>query len=568
MKRVWIGALGALLLLAAPLRADIIITTSGGRLVGKIIEEKENEVRIRTERGPIVTVSREEIDSITREKPEDAYTRRLKGLKPDDTKGLLDLAQWAHDQKLAKETQDAYERVLRFDPENVDAHLGLGYEKIAGKWLKGDELTKAKGLVEYQGRLVTPEERSLLEQGYVKRNDHWVSKEEAEAIDEGRPYRPGGGGGDSTPQPKADPVEKPEKPAKQPPAPKNEPKPDAPKPAEPAAKNEPKPDLPTDDKELMKIVLNSSKKPEERTDAVKALATKGDTQKLALKQELTKLTDDTKKGVLDYFKSNKGAIRTRLAAAVADRRKAALTFIFDKTKYPDEDHGKVGQPEVDRLVGELRRAWQDPLRELMLDKSEKKLMDKLDELKRVAGWLKDPVGVAYDMTKTEEDLAVEANKAVAMWDVGIDNQDQQILDASRAILKRNQTCQTTLTAEERDCIVATNEYRMMFGLLALKVHEGLVQAARKHSKEMVEKNYFDHGSPVPENSSPAKRCAREGAKYTGENIAMGSASGRTAFHQWYTSSGHHRNMLMRHRSMGVGSSGQYWTEDFGADDPQ
>ena len=143
-----------------------------------------------------------------------------------------------------------------------------------------------------------------------------------------------------------------------------------------------------------------------------------------------------------------------------------------------------------------------------------------------------------------------------------------MLDASKAVLKYNETTKTSLTAEERSCILVTNEYRMMFGLKALKVHEGLVQAARKHSKEMVEKNYFAHESPVPENSSPGKRCAREGAKYTGENIAMGNTDGRSTFHQWYTSSGHHRNMLMRHRSIGVGAESNYWTEDFGADEPQ
>ncbi len=487
-------------------------------------------------------------------------------------KGLLALAQWAKDNKLPKQADDTYERVLKFEPDNVDAHLGLGYERVNGKWLRGEDLQKAKGLVEYQGQWVTPEVKGLLEQGYVKRGDRWVTKEEAQCIDEGKPYHPGG---DAPAAPAAEPVEKPAKPQKA----EKPPKADAPKAEAPAPKADPRPaaepaapkaapiELPADDKELMKIVTSSTKKPEERAEAVKALAAKGDTQKAALAQELTNLVAAARKAIIDHFKSEKNAIRAKMAALVADRRHAALVFIFDRSKYPDEDHGKVGQPEVDRLVGELRRAWADPLRELAQDKTEKKLNDKLAELWRVGGWLRDPVGQSFDPTAVEDEIAREASSLIATFDNGIDPADAQQLEASKAVMKFNQTYKSTLTTEERECVNATNEYRMMFGLAALKVHEGLVQAARKHAKEMVEKNYFDHSSPVPENATPQMRCAAEGVRYTGENIAMGSTSGRQTWHQWYTSSGHHRNMLMRHKSIGVGAETNYWTQDFGATEP-
>lgn len=577
MKRFALLAVCALLL-GTPVRADIIVTTSGGTIVGKIIEEKENEVRIKTDKGPIITLSRDEIDTITKEKPEDTFARKWKAVRGDDVKGYMELAQWAKDQKLEKQATDCYEKVIKLEPDHPEAHIALGYERVAGKWLKGEELQKAKGLVEHDGRWVTPEEKKLNEQGWVKRGDRWVSKEEAECIDQGKPYNPyassgGGGSGESTP--KAEPVEKPSKPEKPEPAPRPVKPEPAPKPVKPAPAPKPEPaepkappiELPSDDKELMKIVLSATQKPEARNEAVKTLAAKGDTQQSALKQELGKALEDAKKKVLDYVKSQKGPIRGKMAALVLERRKAALMFIFDKAKYPDEDHGRVGQPEVDRLVGELRRAWQDPLRELLLDKSEKKLADKIDELRRIAGWLRDPLAQSVDLARIEDDLAAEANKVAGISEIGADGQDAQMLDASKAVLKYNETTKTSLTAEERSCILVTNEYRMMFGLKALKVFEPLVQAARKHSQEMVAKNYFAHESPVPENATPGKRVAREGGKYTGENIAMGNTDGKATFHQWYTSSGHHRNMLMRHRSIGIGAEGNYWTEDFGADDP-
>jgi uncharacterized protein YkwD len=135
-------------------------------------------------------------------------------------------------------------------------------------------------------------------------------------------------------------------------------------------------------------------------------------------------------------------------------------------------------------------------------------------------------------------------------------------------MKYNENAKTSMNAEEKACAKETNEYRMMFGLLALKYFEPLVQAARKHSKEMVELKYFAHESPTAANARPEQRCAREGAKFAGENIAMGNTDGHGTFEQWYTSSGHHRNMLHKnHKSIGLGQHENNWTEDFGMDDP-
>jgi hypothetical protein len=253
-----------------------------------------------------------------------------KGVKADDVKGLMALAQWARDNKLPKQADETLERVIKLEPDHAEARIALGFERVAGKWVKGDELQKAKGLVEYQGKWVTPEDKALFEAGYVKRGDRWVTKEEADCIDQGKPYNPyaGSGGGSSEPASKPEVVEKPAKPEK--PArpevarpevakPEKPARPESDKPARPEVEApkppEPKIELPSDDKELMKIVLSTSKKPDERTEAVKALAAKGDTQQAALKQELTKHVEDTKKQILDHVKSHKGTIRQKMAVS-------------------------------------------------------------------------------------------------------------------------------------------------------------------------------------------------------------------------------------------------------------
>jgi uncharacterized protein YkwD len=44
---------------------------------------------------------------------------------------------------------------------------------------------------------------------------------------------------------------------------------------------------------------------------------------------------------------------------------------------------------------------------------------------------------------------------------------------------------------------------------------------------------------------------------------MGYADGNAANLGWFHSPGHHKNMLGNHRRIGLGVSGQYYTEMFG-----
>jgi hypothetical protein len=100
----------------------------------------------------------------------------------------------------------------------------------------------------------------------------------------------------------------------------------------------------------------------------------------------------------------------------------------------------------------------------------------------------------------------------------------------------------------------------MLGRRTLEVELRLVLAARGHSREMIEKKFFSHTSPLPERRTPALRAQLVG--YEGgvaENIQTGTASrnGERVFQSWYGSSGHHRNLLSAaHRAIGVGYAWQ------------
>ena len=105
---------------------------------------------------------------------------------------------------------------------------------------------------------------------------------------------------------------------------------------------------------------------------------------------------------------------------------------------------------------------------------------------------------------------------------------------------------------------------------ALRMDPALRRAARLHSADMAEHNYFDHSSQ--DGRSPWQRMGEAG--YTGqpaaENIAAGNHTAASTFEQWRRSDGHCRNMMTQNANeIGVGyaeggSFGSYWTQTFGA----
>ena len=91
-------------------------------------------------------------------------------------------------------------------------------------------------------------------------------------------------------------------------------------------------------------------------------------------------------------------------------------------------------------------------------------------------------------------------------------------------------------------IALVNEERKAAGLPALKLDTGLRAAARKHSKDMSENNFFSHTSPTY--GSFSQRLKTSGVKYSsaGENIAK-YGSVESAHGGLMKSSGHRANIL-------------------------
>lgn len=137
----------------------------------------------------------------------------------------------------------------------------------------------------------------------------------------------------------------------------------------------------------------------------------------------------------------------------------------------------------------------------------------------------------------------------------------------------------TLTPLEAEVVRLTNEYRTQHGCPALNVSPELTAAARAHSQDMADKNYFDHKGS--DGSQPWDRMKNAGYTWmmAGENILAGTSVAQDVVNSWISDSDHLANILTcGYKDIGVGfvddttdvypSASRpyryYWTQDFGA----
>lgn len=129
-----------------------------------------------------------------------------------------------------------------------------------------------------------------------------------------------------------------------------------------------------------------------------------------------------------------------------------------------------------------------------------------------------------------------------------------------------------MTAEEKWLFNRINQERQAAGRKPLKWGGRLEKAARRHSRDMVNSNFFAHVSPTRGNL--VRRLHEVGIgswKRIGENVA-GAATAELAFQVWMLSPKHKASMLKPSYTtagIGIAQGGPYgamFTIDF-ADEP-
>lgn len=167
--RGWLAALLLAGLLPAALRADIVYLKSGGTIEGKVIDAG-NSYRVITQNGELTIAKSQVLKIVPSEDPITVFDAKFRAIDAKGPAGPAaavtawqDLAGWCRESKLATQEKQCHEAVLGADPENELSRAALGYEKIDGKWLVGDEKMAAKGLVKVKNQWVTPEAKQDLQ---------------------------------------------------------------------------------------------------------------------------------------------------------------------------------------------------------------------------------------------------------------------------------------------------------------------------------------------------------------------------------------------------------------------
>jgi hypothetical protein len=143
---------------AAPASPDEVLLRGGGRVSGVIVERTAQSVAIETGPGRVtLPMSRVEkvmeSDSFVAE-----YHARAARLDPRDALGWAALARWAGDRDLLTLEADAWRHVLAIDPSHPEANAALGRVEVGGVWMSAENGNRARGLVPYEGRWLTPAE--------------------------------------------------------------------------------------------------------------------------------------------------------------------------------------------------------------------------------------------------------------------------------------------------------------------------------------------------------------------------------------------------------------------------
>lgn len=153
----------------------------------------------------------------------------------------------------------------------------------------------------------------------------------------------------------------------------------------------------------------------------------------------------------------------------------------------------------------------------------------------------------------------EAEQRVALDAGELPRDGLRILEKNREIAEDDD-----VPADEARGIEEANMWRMLVGLNALELDPKLCDASRDHSKDMAEKGFFAHESPVPGKRTPWDRAKNFDTTASGENIYAGGSDPSGANRGWFFSPGHHKNMFSPgQRRIGLGHHAGRWTQMFG-----
>lgn len=148
--------------------ADRIALRGGGELRGVVLPDPEHPEKtlVLTEKGGTpVAFDRAQIVKVLRVPgPLDEYVTR-RGRLESVAESEFELGLWCEAKGLLGLAEVHYRRAIGRDKAYGPAHKKLGHSQVGGRWLTGDEVRLAQGMVKVRGKWVTAEEKARLDAG-------------------------------------------------------------------------------------------------------------------------------------------------------------------------------------------------------------------------------------------------------------------------------------------------------------------------------------------------------------------------------------------------------------------
>jgi hypothetical protein len=281
---------------------------------------------------------------------------------------------------------------------------------------------------------------------------------------------------------------------------------------------------------------------EERRAALQKLISFGDVAKSRTRSTLRRMKSNWER----EFRKRRTSAHSKIRAGrdmpkIAKLRKECRDLL--KEKKPDQMKPKA-QELMKQFWPDMSVAGNDP--------KVKEAEARLHEVEGMLGQIGEKTeDVAAKLTKMGGDLDERAYYSLMPG------------NDARTVM-RNRQLSKQIQENEYDFVKLLNRYRISMGVNAAEIDVKLCKAARGHSKDMKEKGFFSHDSPVPGKRTMGMRAAKEGTSCASENIARSGPRGEDAFWSWFSSkAGHHDNMLARWRRVGIGNFAEMWTGNFG-----
>ena len=129
--------------------ADELVLKNGAAFSG-IVREEGEKVVIELDFGTM-TFRKSEVWSIKKtDDPIKEFEQKLQAAK--GAKEYYELAAWAREKGLGTRANDLFRKVISLNPDHEGARKALGFEKVEGRWLEGDEMMVARGLLNHNGQ--------------------------------------------------------------------------------------------------------------------------------------------------------------------------------------------------------------------------------------------------------------------------------------------------------------------------------------------------------------------------------------------------------------------------------